>query len=53
MAFRLNEPSLIARTFEAVPPAEVRLVAREVAVLYLEQLLKFVAEHTEKSPHGI
>lgn len=51
MAFRLNEPPLIAKTFEAVPPAEVRLVAREVPVLYLERLLKFVAEHTEKSPH--
>jgi periodic tryptophan protein 2 len=51
MAFRLSEPSLIAKTFEAVPPEEVRLVARQVPVLYLEQLLKFVAEHAEKSPH--
>jgi len=29
MSFQLNEPSPIARTFEAIPLAEVRLVARE------------------------
>ena len=51
MAFRLNEASLISKTFEAVPPAEVRLLVRQVPVLYLERLLKFVAEHAEKSPH--
>ncbi|GJE96823.1 WD40 and Utp12 domain-containing protein [Phanerochaete sordida] len=51
MAFRLGERPLVRRVYEAVPRADVRLVARQLPVVYLAQMLRFVAEHLEKSPH--
>ncbi|KAG6332965.1 hypothetical protein ID866_6127 [Astraeus odoratus] len=51
LAFRLNEKPLIRHVYESVPGADVRLVARQVPVVYLAALLQFVAEHMEKSPH--
>jgi periodic tryptophan protein 2 len=51
MAFRLNEKLLIQEVFESVPRGDIRLVARQVPVMYVPLLLQFVAEHFEKSPH--
>lgn len=51
MAFRLNESSLIHRVYESIPPGDIRLVGRQMPVVYVSRLLKFVAEHLEKSPH--
>lgn len=51
MALRLNEASLLQRVYEAVPPGDVRLVARQLPPVYAGRLLRFIAEHAESSPH--
>ncbi|KAF7966822.1 hypothetical protein HWV62_36959, partial [Athelia sp. TMB] len=51
MAFRLAEKPLIQRVYESVPRGDVRLISRQLPLLYVPQLLRFVAEHLEKSPH--
>jgi len=52
MAFRLGERPLIRRAYEAVPPSEVTLVARQMPRVYLPQLLRLVGEHLERGPHA-
>jgi periodic tryptophan protein 2 len=51
MAFRLSEKPLIQRVFENVPRGDIRLVARQIPVMYVPLLMRFVAEHLERSPH--
>jgi periodic tryptophan protein 2 len=51
MAFRLNEKSLIQRVYESIPPADIRLISKQLPLVYVPNLLRFVAEHLEKSPH--
>ncbi|KAL0062025.1 U3 snoRNP protein [Marasmius tenuissimus] len=51
MAFRLNEKPLIRHVYENIPRADIRLVSRQLPVLYVSQLLRFVADHLEQSPH--
>ncbi|KII87643.1 hypothetical protein PLICRDRAFT_162405 [Plicaturopsis crispa FD-325 SS-3] len=51
MAFRLNEKPLVQRVYERIPRGDVRLIARQLPVLYVPQLLRFVADHLERSPH--
>ena len=51
MAFRLNEKPLVQKVYEAVPRADIRLIARGLPVVYVGSLLRFVAEHMERSPH--
>ena len=51
MAFRLNEKLLIQRVFESIPHSDVKLIARQLPVVYIMVLLRFVAEHLDKGPH--
>ncbi|KAF9530143.1 WD40-repeat-containing domain protein [Crepidotus variabilis] len=51
MAFRLNEKPLIQRVYETIPPGDIRLIARQLPVIYVPLLLRFVGEHLERSPH--
>nr|ASF90255.1 hypothetical protein SPAR04681 [Bartheletia paradoxa] len=51
MSFRLNELHLLRRVYEAVPPSDVRLLARQLPVVYVQAMLRFIAGHVEKSPH--
>jgi periodic tryptophan protein 2 len=51
MAFRLNEKPLIQRVYESIPPADIRLITRQLPVVYVERMVRFVAEHLERSPH--
>ncbi|KAF9262337.1 WD40 repeat-like protein [Marasmius fiardii PR-910] len=51
MAFRLNEKPLIQHVYENIPRADIRLVSRQLPLLYVPQLLRFVADHLERSPH--
>ncbi|KAI0072933.1 WD40 repeat-like protein [Panus rudis PR-1116 ss-1] len=51
MAFRLNEKPLIHKVYEAIPRQDIRLIARQLPVVYLGTMLRFVGEHVEKSPH--
>lgn len=51
MAFRLNEKPLIHKVFESVPRSDIKLLARQLPVVYIMSFLQFVAGHMEKSPH--
>ena len=51
MALRLSEQPLVQRTYEAVPPGDIRLIARQIPGVYVRSLLEFVAQHMESSPH--
>lgn len=51
MAFRLNEAPLIRQVFEGIPHSSISLTVSELPVVYLPRLLRFVAVHTEESPH--
>ncbi|KAG6837084.1 hypothetical protein H0H93_014976 [Arthromyces matolae] len=51
MAFRLNEKPLIQQVFEAIPSGDIRLITRQLPFIYVPLLLRFVAEHLERTPH--
>ncbi|KAI6249154.1 Periodic tryptophan protein 2 [Erysiphe necator] len=51
MSFRLNESSLIRRVFERIPHSTISLIVKELPLVYLSRLLKFVGMQTEESPH--
>ncbi|KAL7748419.1 U3 snoRNP protein [Sorochytrium milnesiophthora] len=51
MALRLNEQPLIQQTYEAVPPPQVDMLARDVPLKYLQPLLAYIAKHLEDHPH--
>lgn len=44
MAFRLNEQYLIAKVFESIAVKDIRLVCRDLPVVYLNRLLEFVGK---------
>ncbi|KAJ2723402.1 U3 snoRNP protein [Coemansia sp. Benny D115] len=48
-AFRLNEKPLLRSVYEAVPPGDVELLARDFPTAYLERLLVFIASIVENS----
>ncbi|KAJ2781926.1 U3 snoRNP protein [Coemansia javaensis] len=48
-AFRLNEKHIVREVYEAVPPLDVALLARDFPEAYLERLLKFIAGILESS----
>ncbi|KAG4305381.1 hypothetical protein PORY_000937 [Pneumocystis oryctolagi] len=51
MAFRLNEQYIIHEVYESIPFNNIKLISRELPVIYLGRLLKFIASITEDSPH--
>jgi periodic tryptophan protein 2 len=51
MALRLSELPLIKQVYTAVPPSEIKLLARQIPPVYVEKLLSFIADQLEKSPH--
>lgn len=51
LALRLNEKPIVQRVYEGVPRNDVRLVARQMPVVYIPALLQFIAEHLERGPH--
>jgi len=51
MALRLSEQPLIQRTYEAVPPQSIKLIARQIPGIYVSTLLSFIAGHMESTPH--
>lgn len=51
MAFRLNERAILACVYEAIPPADIALVVRDVPAVYLARLLRLVARAADESPH--
>lgn len=51
MALRLNEQPVVRAVYEAVPPRDVKLVTRQLPVVYAEALMSFIAKQMEASPH--
>ncbi|KZT37455.1 WD40 repeat-like protein, partial [Sistotremastrum suecicum HHB10207 ss-3] len=51
MAFRLNEKHLLQKVYEEIPSSAIKLLARELPVVYLESMLRFVAQHLDQGPH--
>lgn len=51
MALRLSELPLVQRTYEATPPTDIRLIAQQLPQVYVSQVLRFIADHIESSPH--
>ncbi|ORY78966.1 periodic tryptophan protein-like protein 2 [Protomyces lactucae-debilis] len=50
MAFRLNETYLLQTVFEGIPHKDIELVARDLPVVYLTRMLKFLGS-ADESPH--
>lgn len=51
MSFRLNSSSLIQHVYESIPYIDVDLIAREIPIVYLSRLLRFVGQSMEETPH--
>lgn len=51
MAFRLNEQALIQKVFEGVPRGDIKLVVRQLPLMYLAPLLRFAGGHLKRTPH--
>ncbi|TFK70173.1 WD40 repeat-like protein [Pluteus cervinus] len=51
MAFRLNERPLIQQVYEKIPLGDAKLVVRQLPVVYVPMLLRFVGEHLQNTPH--
>lgn len=51
MAFRLNEKPLIHRIYKAIPVADISLIVKDLPIVYLAQLLRFIAQATDDTPH--
>ncbi|MCJ1246856.1 hypothetical protein MMC30_004065 [Trapelia coarctata] len=51
MAFRLNEAPLLKRVYEAISPTSIPLIVKDLPLVYLARLLRFIAAHTDTSPH--
>ena len=51
LALRLNEPALLRRAVEAVPPGDIALALRAVPTTRLGALLTALAVYLEQSPH--
>jgi len=51
MGFRLSEKPLIQRVYEKIPRRDIRLITRQLPVIYVPLLLRFVADHLDRSPH--
>jgi periodic tryptophan protein 2 len=50
MAFRLNNPKLVARIQRSVPAADIPLVVSDLPVVYLPRLLSHIAVQSDASP---
>lgn len=51
MSFRLNSAPLIQHVYESTPYGDIQLIAREVPVIYLPRMLRFVGQSMEHTPH--
>ncbi|XP_035733871.1 periodic tryptophan protein 2 homolog [Vespa mandarinia] len=51
MALKLNEKSLIRQVIETIPYTNIELIVRNLADIYLEKTLKFIAVELESAKH--
>lgn len=52
LALRLNERPLLSAAYEAVPSADISLVARQLPIVYLEKVLRFIAARLDPAGHS-
>lgn len=50
MAFRLNRPTLVTRVYRTVPSADVLLVVKALPSVYLDRLIRHIAEQADQTP---
>ncbi|KAL8890897.1 MAG: hypothetical protein Q9215_001974 [Flavoplaca cf. flavocitrina] len=50
MGFRLNDGPLLKRVFEAIPSEEVGRLVKQIPMVYIPQLVRFVAQIITTSP---
>lgn len=51
MAFRLNEKYLIHQVYETIPIVDIKLVANDLPIVYVERLLNFISSIAMSSQH--
>lgn len=51
MAFRLGEQPIIQKVFESIPFMEIDIISRELPVVYLERMLRFISNISTNYPH--
>ncbi|GAB7351013.1 hypothetical protein MBLNU459_g1504t2 [Dothideomycetes sp. NU459] len=51
MAFRLNNPKLITRVYRLIPSPDISLVVAGLPAVYLERLLRHIAQQADASPY--
>jgi len=50
MAFRLNNPKLVTRVYRSTPPNDISLVVKDLPLVYLDRLLRHIAQQADGSP---
>ncbi|ONH73564.1 Periodic tryptophan protein 2 [Pichia kudriavzevii] len=51
MAFRLNEVYLIQKVYESIKKEDIKLVARDLPVIYVPKILEFIGNLSTESAH--
>ncbi|EGV62198.1 U3 snoRNP protein [Yamadazyma tenuis] len=51
MSFRMNEVKLIRLVYDSIPVKDIKVVAKDIPVVYLERLLRFIGERSIDSIH--
>lgn len=51
MAFRLNEVYLIQKVYESIKKEDIKLVARDLPVIYVPRILEFIGNLSTESAH--
>lgn len=51
MAFRLNNAKLVTRVYRSVPPMDIALLVKDLPNVYLDRLLRHIAQQADASPH--
>ncbi|TIB05736.1 hypothetical protein E3P96_00955 [Wallemia ichthyophaga] len=51
MAFRLNDEKIIEMVYTSTPPVEIRLIVKQLPLVYVDKLVSFIGKHMERSVH--
>ncbi|TIC55702.1 WD40 repeat-like protein [Wallemia mellicola] len=51
MAFRLNDEKLVEMVYTSTPPAEIKLIVKQLPLVYVDKLVMFIGKHMERSVH--
>ena len=51
MSFRLNNEKLVTHVYRSVPATDIPLVVRDLPLVYLDRLLRHIAQQADASPY--